>query len=75
MHETAFLKSVVLSHTEAITENQMLFLEAWRAVDRAYVDRSFNGQSWFRYRETALKKETMARAPFPGVSLSMLPAL
>lgn len=22
--------------------------QAWRAVDRAYVDKSFNGQSWFR---------------------------
>lgn len=43
----------------------MLFLEAWRAVDRAYVDRSFNGQSWFRYRENALKKEAMARPCSP----------
>ena len=32
----------------AVTEEQLLFLEAWRAVDRAYVDKSFNGQSWFR---------------------------
>lgn len=32
----------------AVTEQQLLFLEAWRAVDRAYVDKSFNGQSWFR---------------------------
>lgn len=47
--------------TDAITDNQLLFLEAWRAVDRAYVDRTFNGQSWFRYRENAIKKETMAR--------------
>ena len=23
-------------------------LQAWRAVDRAYVDKSFNGQSWFK---------------------------
>ena len=33
---------------EAVTTEQLLFLEAWRAVDRAYVDKSFNGQSWFR---------------------------
>lgn len=32
----------------AVTNEQLLFLEAWRAVDRAYVDKSFNGQSWFR---------------------------
>ena len=43
----------------AISENQLLFLEAWRAVDRAYVDKSFNGQSWFRYREAVVKRTPM----------------
>jgi len=43
----------------SLTEENLLFLEAWRTVDRAYVDKSFNGQSWFRYRENALKKEPM----------------
>lgn len=33
---------------QAVTSEQLLFLEAWRAVDRAYVDKSFNGQSWFK---------------------------
>ncbi|EFJ50637.1 hypothetical protein VOLCADRAFT_58180, partial [Volvox carteri f. nagariensis] len=42
----------------AVSSEQLLFLEAWRAVDRAYVDKSFNGQSWFRVRETFLKKES-----------------
>jgi hypothetical protein len=28
-------------------------------VDRAYVDKTFNGQSWFRYREAAVKKTPM----------------
>ena len=27
----------------AVTANQLLFLEAWRAVDKAYVDKTFNG--------------------------------
>jgi len=27
--------------------------QAWRAVDRAYYDKSFNGQSWFRVRAPA----------------------
>jgi len=44
---------------EAISEENLLFLEAWRAVDRAYVDKSFNGQSWFRYRENTVKKVPM----------------
>jgi C-terminal processing protease CtpA/Prc len=36
--------------SQAVTAEQLLFLEAWRAVDRAYVDKSFNGQSWFKVR-------------------------
>lgn len=33
---------------QAITNEQLVYLEAWRAVDRAYVDKTFNGNSWFR---------------------------
>lgn len=36
--------------SQAVTSEQLLFLEAWRAVDRAYVDKSFNGQNWFKVR-------------------------
>ncbi|EXB95962.1 Carboxyl-terminal-processing protease [Morus notabilis] len=43
----------------ALSEENLLFLEAWRTIDRAYVDKSFNGQSWFRYRENALRNEPM----------------
>ncbi|XP_073105847.1 carboxyl-terminal-processing peptidase 2, chloroplastic isoform X2 [Elaeis guineensis] len=43
----------------ALTEENRLFLEAWRTVDRAYYDKTFNGQSWFRYRENALRNEPM----------------
>lgn len=43
----------------ALTEENLLFLEAWRTIDRAYIDKSFNGQSWFRYRENALRNEPM----------------
>ncbi|CAO2822007.1 unnamed protein product [Amaranthus hypochondriacus] len=42
-----------------LTEENRLFLEAWRTLDRAYVDKTFNGQSWFRYRENALRNEPM----------------
>lgn len=53
--------SVAVSKTPswALTEENLLFLEAWRTIDRAYVDKSFNGQSWFRYRENALRNEPM----------------
>ena len=39
----------------AVTTEQLLYLEAWRAVDRAYVDKKFNGQNWFKIREDAMK--------------------
>ena len=45
--------------TGALSEENLLFLEAWRTIDRAYVDKTFNGQSWFRYRENALRNEPM----------------
>ncbi|VVA39141.1 PREDICTED: carboxyl-terminal [Prunus dulcis] len=51
--------SVSESPSCALTEENLLFLEAWRMIDRAYVDKSFNGQSWFRYRENALRNEPM----------------
>lgn len=34
-------------------------VQAWKAVDRAYVDKSFNGQPWFKLREQYLKREPM----------------
>ncbi len=37
-----------LPAAKAVTSEQLLFLEAWRAIDRAYVDKGFNGQAWFR---------------------------
>jgi len=43
----------------AITSNNLLFLEAWRAVDKAYVDKTFNGVSWFKYREETVKRTPM----------------
>ncbi|KAK8684631.1 hypothetical protein V6N13_040647 [Hibiscus sabdariffa] len=53
--------SVALSSTPswALSEENLLFLEAWRTIDRAYIDKTFNGQSWFRYREDALRNEPM----------------
>lgn len=58
----------------AVTTEQLLFLEAWRAVDRAYVDKSFNGQSWFRVREEYLKKEPMANRPQTYAAINKLVA-
>ncbi|KAJ8539702.1 hypothetical protein K7X08_013954 [Anisodus acutangulus] len=51
--------AVVKAPSFALSEENLLFLEAWRTIDRAYIDKTFNGQSWFRYREDALRNEPM----------------
>jgi carboxyl-terminal processing protease len=40
----------------ALTEEQRLVAEAWRLVDRAYVDDTFNHQNWWLVRQNALKQ-------------------
>ena len=61
---TALAGAVALTtnveRADAVTNEQLLYLEAWRAVDRAYVDKTFNGQSWFRVREDTLKKKKLS---------------
>ncbi len=41
---------------EALTNNQKLFNEVWRIVNRAYLDDSFNHQNWWKVRQRALKQ-------------------
>ncbi|KAF3789619.1 Carboxyl-terminal-processing peptidase 2 [Nymphaea thermarum] len=52
-------KTAELIMYNALTEENLLFLEAWRTIDRAYYDKTFNGTGWFRYREKALREEPM----------------
>lgn len=40
----------------ALTGEQQLFNEAWRVVNQAYVDGTFNHQNWWNLREKALKQ-------------------
>lgn len=54
-----FQPNIYCHFAGALTEENLLFLEAWRTIDRAYVDKNFNGQSWFQYRENALRNEPM----------------
>ena len=37
----------------------MIGHKVWRGVDKAYVDKTFNGVNWFKYRETTIKKTSM----------------
>ena len=41
----------------AFTDEQKFIAEAWRTVDSAYIDRTFNHQDWFKMRQDALKKK------------------
>ncbi|VEU33367.1 unnamed protein product [Pseudo-nitzschia multistriata] len=41
----------------AFTPEQKLVTEAWRTVDSTYVDRTFNGQDWFKMRQDLVKKK------------------
>lgn len=44
----------VMPTAMALTEEQLLYNEAWRLVDQAYVDDSFNHQDWRLVRQKAL---------------------
>ncbi|MEA5468457.1 carboxyl-terminal processing protease CtpA [Spirulina sp. 06S082] len=39
----------------AFTEDQKVFLQAWRIVNQSYVDDSFNGQNWWFMRQRYLR--------------------
>lgn len=41
----------------SFTPEQRFVAEAWRQVDNAYIDRTFNRQDWFGMRQDALKKK------------------
>lgn len=55
-----FLNISVPSAT-AFTEEQRLFSEVWRIVDRAYVDDTFNHQNWWLVRQKALQQPLTER--------------
>mmetsp|Transcript_44575 Transcript_44575/g.135908 ORF Transcript_44575/g.135908 Transcript_44575/m.135908 type:complete len:486 (-) Transcript_44575:283-1740(-) len=46
------------AHAESytsLTEEQKFVAEAWRLLDGSYLDRTFNGQDWFKVRQDAVK--------------------
>lgn len=45
----------------AFTEEQQLFQEAWRIVNRAYLDETFNNQNWSGVRQQVLKQPPKER--------------
>jgi len=60
---------------EALTEDQQLFNEAWRIVNQAYLDDTFNGQNWWLVRQKALKKPLPDRESTYAAIQQMLASL
>lgn len=59
----------------AMTPEQKLLSEAWRIVNRAYIDDTFNHQNWWWIREKALKKPLRDRAETYSAIQEMLAVL
>jgi carboxyl-terminal processing protease len=59
----------------AFTEEQRLFSEVWKIVDRSYVDDSFNHQNWWLVRQRALEKPLDTREDTYSAIQKMLATL
>lgn len=59
----------------ALTEEQQLFQEAWRIVNRAYLDETFNNQNWTAIRQQAFKQPLNEREETYGAIQKMLASL
>lgn len=59
----------------ALTSEQKLFNQAWRIVNRAYVDETFNDQNWWLIRQKALKKPLRDREQSYAAIQTMLASL
>lgn len=63
------------SPVQALTQEQRLVSEAWRVVDRAYVDYTFNHQNWWQVRQNALQQPLPDREAAYTAIQSMLSTL
>ncbi len=63
------------SPATAFTEEQQLFSEVWRIVDRSYVDESFNQQNWWLVRQNALQQPLTDREQTYSAIQTMLATL
>lgn len=63
------------SSATALTEEQSLLGEAWRIVNLAYVDDSFNHQNWWLMRQKLMKKPLKTREETYDTIQEMLASL
>ena len=64
-----------ISSATALTEEQSLLGEAWRIVNLAYVDDSFNHQNWWFVRQNLMKKPLTTREETYSTIQEMLASL
>lgn len=64
-----------VSPAYALTEEQKLFNEVWRIVNRSYVDETFNHQNWWMVRQQALKQPLETRQQTYAAIQKMLKTL
>lgn len=57
----AIALGVWISPAYALTQEQKLYNEVWRIVNRSYLDETFNHQNWWFVRQKALKKPLRSR--------------
>lgn len=53
--------SIWVSPAIAFTEDEQIFMQAWRTVNNAYLDETFNHQNWWLAREKTLKQHLNSR--------------
>jgi carboxyl-terminal processing protease len=73
--QTIFAFSWGSSPAIALTEEQQLLSEAWRIVNYAYVDDSFNQQNWWMARQKAIKQPLSNREATYTAIQNMLQSL
>lgn len=71
----ALIWGIATPATHAFTDEQKLLSEAWRIVDRAYLDSSFNHQNWWLVRQRALRQRLESRDATYDAIQSMLASL
>ncbi|NDJ16851.1 carboxyl-terminal processing protease CtpA [Myxacorys almedinensis] len=65
----------VVSPANALTDDQKLLNEAWRIIDRAYVDSTFNHKNWWGLREKYLRQPLPDREATYAAIAQMLAVL
>ena len=57
LSSSAFVSSVANAADQEWTERQQLAAETWKQVDEGFYDRTFNGQDWFKLRQSVVKRK------------------